>query len=124
MSTGSNSQTERPKSSKGHGVQTPKVSSKTPVSTSLTKNPKKTRVKWGEVLKERILSWKFSLLALSTWLFFKGTLSENGWLIMAASTTGLRELTTLMALRLGGRANKDEDCDDTVDNPDEPRHSK
>jgi hypothetical protein len=52
-------------------------------------------------LLEHALSWKFHLLCLSTWLFYHDKLSESGWLMMAASTTGLRELVNLVTLRMG-----------------------
>jgi ABC-type transport system involved in cytochrome bd biosynthesis fused ATPase/permease subunit len=55
---------------------------------------------WKKVL-EAFVSWKFHLLVLSTYLFIKGTLSESGWLLMAASTTGLRELINLLTLKMG-----------------------
>lgn len=58
-----------------------------------------------------IFSWKFQLLVLSTVLFIKGTLSENGWLMMAASTTGLRELVNLMTLKLSNPQRDDNEYD-------------
>lgn len=65
---------------------------------------------------EHIVSWKFQLLVLSTWLFVRGTLDEMGWLMMAASTTGLRELTNLLTLRMG--VQEDQCKHPKVDSPD------
>lgn len=79
-------------------------------------------------LVQLLFSWKFHLLALSTYLFVKGTLSENGWLIMASATTGLRELVNLVSMKLGGTSQEpsnlnlsDKDRDifiNAIDNPD------
>jgi len=55
---------------------------------------------WHKLL-QLLFSWKFQLLGVSTWLFYKGILSESGWLIMASGTTGLRELVNLVSMKLG-----------------------
>lgn len=69
--------------------------------------------KYTKKVCEHLVSWKFQLLVLGTYLFMKGTLSENGWLMVAASTTGLRELVNLTTLKLGAQDKKEK-----VDNPD------
>lgn len=47
------------------------------------------------------LSLKYHLILVATVLFAKGILSENGWLIMVSSVTGLREITNLVSMKLG-----------------------
>lgn len=56
---------------------------------------------------EHLVSWKFHLLVLSTWLLWHDKLTESGWLMIAASTTGLRELVNLVTLKMGAQSQPD-----------------
>jgi hypothetical protein len=79
-------------------------------------SPKLTLKRAAKKLIEHLVSWKFHLLVFSTWLFMRGTLSESGWLIMAAATTGLREISSILAAKTEGFSG--------YDNPDQEPATK
>lgn len=51
----------------------------------------------GKVLNS-IISVKFMVICLATWLFYIDKLNQDGWVLMVLSTTGLRLVNEVAAV--------------------------
>ncbi len=55
---------------------------------------------------DSVISVKFLLLAVSTLLFYKGILDQNGWLMITLSVSGMRTLNEVAAIVKGSSEDK------------------